>query len=300
MIVVKFNDRLSISRSVDEYGRFFVNLVSCEDEVVANVSINLEMLNPNNNRLSAELLPAPLMYSVMSVVWLGATIFWSLVCIRHWTNCSPKIHLLLAMYPVFKLIISLFNAYVFNRASHMPVSVVQEYGYHLGTISFGIYFQLTLLLMAVGWGFIKDDLETDKYHVFALVSGLSVSLILEELYVQDNVSYLLIELLVLSFRAFLLAYMFFSISFNVSTLEYKIHQYNPSESSGTTLSTEDTMLMIKKYRVFSNFRIIVIFWLTLIALELFSTLLLYGGVLENWAEMLADETMDLLVYMCLA
>ncbi|EFA80977.1 hypothetical protein PPL_05810 [Heterostelium album PN500] len=90
----------------------------------------------------------------------------------------------------------------------------------------------------------------DKYNIFALLSGLGVTLVLYELYTDDSISFLFIEIFVLSFKVFLLFYVFVAININSKQLEYRILRYNPSEESQTTLSQAEVIIMIKKYKIF--------------------------------------------------
>eukprot|EP01133_Synstelium_polycarpum_P017254 gene17254-20563_t len=58
-----------------------------------NVTVKALFLNPGNNELSAEMVPAPLMFLIMGI------------------------HLLIAFYALFKTIICLYDSYVLNLSS---------------------------------------------------------------------------------------------------------------------------------------------------------------------------------------
>jgi hypothetical protein len=70
-----FSGSLAVDLTPLEAGTFYFNLANCNPVAIANVSFWAHAVNPGGEELSAAVIPMPIMWSVVTLLWMGTLIF---------------------------------------------------------------------------------------------------------------------------------------------------------------------------------------------------------------------------------
>lgn len=140
-----------------------------------HLSFNVDLEEKNeHNYLSANEMPLPALYFMMSVLFLLSGLFWVYI-LRKSQHPVYKIHYLMAVLVFLKSLSLLFHAinyhYIDIRGEHVEAWAILYYITHLmkGSVLF-----ITIVLIGTGWTFIKHILADRDKKLFMVVIPLQV------------------------------------------------------------------------------------------------------------------------------
>lgn len=143
-------------------------------------------MNPGNNHLSATLIPAPVMFLVMTTVWIGVAVGWA-SHVLIWWKASVALHCLMAFYPAVKVAFAWYAYKAYKYYSMHGDYGLENYLFFVGSkILFQVIFNLLLLVISRGWGISRSNLKSDKYYIFSILASMSILMMLENLYQPNN------------------------------------------------------------------------------------------------------------------
>jgi len=137
------------------------------------VELVMTVMNPDGEHLGYGFIPLPIIYMLLLSVWVVGTSMWCFNWIKHRTQ-TIRLNSALSIYPVTKIVFAAIAILYWKTISlqgEAPYSYLLTYGFLY--ISAEAVFYLVLMLVATGWGLLKDNLGMDKY----LITGVIVTLI---------------------------------------------------------------------------------------------------------------------------
>ncbi|KYR01102.1 hypothetical protein DLAC_02202 [Tieghemostelium lacteum] len=297
-----FNDTLSFYTNVTDYGKYMINLSNCDQKSDGMVNVTYETILKNplwNGRytgLSGEFIPLTFVFAIATVVWSFIALYWMrILCCSTSTGKSLKtIHLLLIGYTAIKLFSSAYSYRIFTYSLYEKMKPIESFFYSFLQILYRTYLAYLLLMFSHGWKLLTTSLSHEIYNIFAIVFGYSCILVFKYYYVSLNslTYYLFIEILYQSAKAFVYFYMWININSLVETLGYRIR--NP-DGEDSQMTPAQKIQMIRKYKLFVDFRGLVMAWVILCIYEFLISFLYYGGLLENWIVFADYELLDVIL-----
>ncbi|KAI8367551.1 lung seven transmembrane receptor-domain-containing protein [Radiomyces spectabilis] len=157
-----------------EEGLWEVLFINCKEGSTASLRLSTELINPNNNHLSAGDSPLPTVYAVACVAYILVAGYWfSLLTFRQDTKVF-RAHWLMLLLIIF---IFINKALQSAKYHYMKIGVLSE-GWRIGFYLFasvkGILSILILVLLASGWMFIKPFLSSKDKKVISAIVPLQV------------------------------------------------------------------------------------------------------------------------------
>lgn len=205
-------------------------------------------------------------------------------------------HAMMTFFPLLKLCFCTYGTYLYNVWGYSgDPSPLQSAMYQLLFVLFQIYFRLVLCLLAKGWRMVRELQKTDSYVVFLLIVGLSCSLMFRYLYVTNNeVPLLIAELFYIAFQTAILLYIFLSITKTINVLLREMLSYNIDVQN-----LESRFNVIRKYRIFNSYKIIMICWVALNGMEFFGSIMFFRSSDDSWINLMTSEFLDFFLCICI-
>jgi len=302
---ITFQDSLTLRYQIKRYGKYYINLSNCNIKNTngsVNATVRIQAENPdfiNNgdhiNLLSAEFMPLPIVYLIMTVIWSSLVLIWIRI---FWTNRkSPyflTLHFLFLPYICIKIVTTVFNYYYFSYASHTALQPLQKFCYRFLDTIFKTYYIFILLLFSNGWLIFNTKLKNEKYNIFAILFGYTSILVFQNSFGgQDTLAYLMLQLLGLGSKMFIFSYMMVTINTHLEPMSYRVMNFRPSNSNYTA---EQIVQMIKKFKLFLDFKRFLSAWVGICVYEFLISFLYYEGAIDNWISMTDSEFLDFILF----
>ncbi|KZS13991.1 Protein GPR108 [Daphnia magna] len=173
-------------RHSEEEGMFNLYFHRCFKNNREPINITIEVTETNgDNYLSAGEMPLPMLYFIMSTVFLASGCFWVGVLCKSKREDVYKIHYLMALLVFLKSLSLAFHGVNFHfiqtEGFHIETWAVLYYITHLlkGAVLF-----ITIVLIGTGWAFFKHILSGKDKKIFMIVVPLQV---------LANVAYIITE-----------------------------------------------------------------------------------------------------------
>ncbi|KAF2077703.1 hypothetical protein CYY_001020 [Polysphondylium violaceum] len=301
---ITFQDSLTLRYQVKRYGKYYINLSNCNIKTTngsVNATVRIQAENPDFlhsdkiNLLSAELMPLPIVYMIMTVIWSCLIPIWIRL---YWVNRkSPfflTLHFLFLPYICIKILTTVYNYYYFTYASYSTLLPIQKFLFRFFDTIFKSYYIFILLLFSNGWLIFNTRLKNEKYNIFAILFGYTSILVFQNSFGgQDTLAYLMLQLLGLGSKVFIFSYMMITINSYLEPMSYRVLNYRPSN---TNYTAEQIVQMIKKFRLFLDFKRFLSAWIGICVYEFLISFLYYEGAIENWISMTDSEFLDFILF----
>jgi len=142
---------------------------------------------------------------------------------------------------------------------------------------------------------VRELQKTDSYVVFLLMVGLSCSLMFRYLYATEHeVPLLIAELFYIAFQTAILLYIFLSITKTINVLLREMLSYNIDVQN-----LESRFNIIRKYRIFNSFKVIMICWVALNGMEFFGSIMFFRSSDDSWINLMTSEFLDFFLCICI-
>jgi len=168
-------------------GFYNTHFVSCLQE---SVSFELELLqfnidvNGNRNYLSFGYFPLPTLYGVFTVAYFVVLLIWVLHFLRTSKENVNKIHHLMSLLVVLKLLSLLFHSIEYHYIQTTGSGAGWRVVYYIFAGLKGIMLFILIALIGTGWTFIKPFLSDKDKKIFLIVIPLQI---------LDNIAMIIIE-----------------------------------------------------------------------------------------------------------
>lgn len=171
----------------EQEGMYNLYFRHCSKEIpTPAINITMEVTESNGaSYLSAGEMPLPMLYFIMSTMFLASGCFWVGVLCKSKREDVYKIHYLMALLVFLKSLSLAFHGINFH--------FIQSEGYHIETWAVLYYIThllkgavlfITIVLIGTGWAFVKHILSGKEKKIFMIVVPLQV---------LANVAYIITE-----------------------------------------------------------------------------------------------------------
>jgi len=182
----KLTERIIKIKSTEEgfYNTYFIN---CLPE---SISFELELIqfnidaNGNRNYLSVGYFPLPTLYGVFTGAYGVILLIWILHFIRSQLNNVNKIHHLMSILIILKLLSLLFHSIEYHFIQTTGSGAGWRVVYYIFAGLKGIMLFVLIALIGTGWSFIKPFLSDKDKKIFLVVIPLQI---------LDNIAMIVIE-----------------------------------------------------------------------------------------------------------
>jgi len=167
------------------YNTYFINCLTS-----ASVSFELELIQfnidayGNRNYLSVGYFPLPTLYGVFTGVYGVILVIWVLHFIRTQMNNVNKIHHLMTVLIILKLLSLLFHSIEYHFIQTTGSGAGWRVVYYIFAGLKGIMLFIMIALIGTGWSFIKPFLSDKDKKIFLVVIPLQI---------LDNIAMIVIE-----------------------------------------------------------------------------------------------------------
>jgi hypothetical protein len=167
------------------YNTYFINCIPSE-----SVSFELELIQfnvdlyGNRNYLPVGLFPLPLLYGMFTIAYFIATIVWLIYFVRGNTNIINRVHHLMTVLMVLKLLSLMFHSIEYHYVQTTGSGGGWRITYYIFAGLKGIMLFILIALIGTGWSFIKPFLSDKDKKIFLVVIPLQI---------LDNIAMIIIE-----------------------------------------------------------------------------------------------------------
>mmetsp|Transcript_24310 Transcript_24310/g.34099 ORF Transcript_24310/g.34099 Transcript_24310/m.34099 type:complete len:424 (+) Transcript_24310:85-1356(+) len=285
---VQFQGHLELDKNVTKYGVYYLYLANC-DALTITGNAYYTLVNPAGQHLGFGYIPLPALFTILTGTWFVISVLWCFTWIKNKTVCtifirqqSIKFYSVVSIFPIVKFVYAIIGVFYWGsyaRDGSVSVSAFMLYGF-LYILMRSVFYSV-LLLIATGWGVLRDSLESEKYVIGGTIGGLIATLI---------AGFLLHGLFIL---------LTFVIYIVVIVLIFRYINYNlyRLETEGSNRPDVSRIVVQDKEEMFKTFKVIMLAYIAIVmVIALFEIMFLLN---YPWVTEMLYELLELTVFICI-